>query len=69
MSTYLTQQELAVRWQISERTLEGWRSRQNNGPGWARIGRSVRYPLAAVEAFEHENLCTIVDYRNRRDAA
>lgn len=68
MTIYLTQAELADRWQISERTLEGWRYRQHNGPGWTRFGRAVRYPLHAVEAFEQESFCTIVHYRNRHAA-
>ncbi len=69
MKVYLTQEELAARWQISERTLEGWRYRQVIGPSWVRIGRSVRYPLQAVEKFEQENYCTIVSYRADRRAA
>jgi hypothetical protein len=68
MGAYLTQSELAARWLISERTLEGWRYRMDDGPGFTRFGRAVRYPLTAVEEFEAENFCTIVQHRNGRAA-
>ena len=59
MAVYLTQTELSSRWQISMRTLEGWRYRQDEGPNFVRIGRSVRYPLDEVERFERDHFCTI----------
>lgn len=51
---YLTQQDLATRWQISGRTLERWRAEQN-GPAWYEIVGSVRYRLADVEDFEERH--------------
>ena len=50
-SFFLTQAGLAIRWGISERTLEGWRW-QKKGPRFVRIGARVRYPLVEVERFE-----------------
>jgi hypothetical protein len=64
MAIYLTQIELSRRWRISTRTLEGWRYRQDNGPNFVRIGRSVRYPVDEIERFERENSCTIVSRRS-----
>ena len=63
MNIYLTQAELCGRWRISMRTLEGWRYRQDNGPSFVRIGRSVRYPVEQVEQFERENFCVITSHR------
>jgi hypothetical protein len=51
MADYLNQEEVAARWDISERTLEAWR-RQRRGPPYLRIGHRVRYRLADIEAFE-----------------
>lgn len=65
MHTYLTQRELAARWRISERTLEGWRFRGVTGPNFLRIGRSVRYPREAVDAFEQANLHEIIASQRR----
>lgn len=48
---FLTQIELAVRWNVSPRTLERWRS-ENVGPRHLKIGRVVRYRLDDVETFE-----------------
>lgn len=55
MTIYLTQIELSRRWQISPRTLEGWRYRQDNGPSFVRIGRSVRYPMEQIERSSGKN--------------
>jgi len=48
---YLTQQELALRWRISHRTLERWRWLKT-GPYFTKLGGKVRYSLADVEAYE-----------------
>ena len=50
-ATFLPQKALAKRWGLSSRTLERWR-RRKTGPDFVRIGRAVRYPLAAVEEYE-----------------
>jgi hypothetical protein len=51
----ITQNELAQRWEISEATLERWRS-QRKGPQFLRLGGQVRYPLVDVESYERERL-------------
>ena len=50
-----TQNELAQRWQVSESTLERWRS-QWTGPMFLRLGGQVRYRITDVEAFETQAL-------------
>jgi hypothetical protein len=59
MNTYLTTEELAARWggAVSVGTLANWRSK-GRGPAYQKLGAKVRYPLAAVMAFEAENLHT-----------
>ena len=51
----ISQNELAQRWQISEATLERWRS-QRKGPQFLRLGGQVRYRLVDVESYERERL-------------
>jgi hypothetical protein len=48
---FLTSRQLADRWQQAEGTLRRWRHRRV-GPTFSKIGGSVRYALADVEAFE-----------------
>jgi hypothetical protein len=50
---HLKQDELALRWNMSPRTLERWRW-LGQGPRYLKISGRVRYPLAVVEAFEAE---------------
>ena len=52
MKAWLDTETLAERWGIAPRTLERWRHERTDGPLFSRIGRSVRYALADVEAFE-----------------
>lgn len=47
----MTQAELAERWQISEATLERWRT-EAGGPLFLKLGNQVRYRAQDVEAFE-----------------
>ena len=56
----ISQNELAQRWQISEATLERWRS-QRKGPQYLRLGGQVRYRLADVEAYELEKMEVVSD--------
>jgi len=56
----ISQNELAQRWQISESTLERWRS-QRKGPQYLRLGGQVRYRLADVESYELERLEVVSD--------
>ncbi len=51
----MTQIELAERWQISEATLERWRT-EAGGPLFLKLGNQVRYRAQDVEAFETEML-------------
>ena len=51
----MTQTELAKRWQISEATLERWRT-EAGGPLFLKLGNQVRYRVRDVEAFESEVL-------------
>lgn len=57
-SGYLTPRELAARWRniVSLSTLDNWRSSQNRGPRFVKIGGRVLYPVAEVEAYEARNL-------------
>ena len=56
----ISQNELAKRWQVSEATLERWRS-QRKGPHFLRLGGQVRYRLADVEAYELEKMEVVFD--------
>ena len=51
----MTQTELAERWQISEASLERWRT-EAGGPIFLKLGAQVRYRVRDVEAFEAEVL-------------
>ena len=51
--TFFTTKELAHRWRISPRTLEGWRD-QGVGPRYVKIGSRVRYPIQAIERAERD---------------
>ena len=51
----MTQAELAERWQISEATLERWRT-EAGGPVFLKLGVQVRYRVRDVGAFETEVL-------------
>lgn len=48
---YLRAEELAERWDTTTKTLANWRSR-GQGPAYVKLGMSVRYALADVEAHE-----------------
>lgn len=49
---YVTQRQVCERWGISRGTLYRWRA-QGFAPEPVRLGpRTVRYPLAAILAFE-----------------
>lgn len=54
LSETLTKIELALRWKISTRTLERWRS-ENDGPVWMTLGGSIRYRLADVLSYEAQH--------------
>lgn len=52
---FLNQRDLALRWQISPKTLEAWRS-QRRGPAYLKIGGRVLYRLEDIEAWEAEQV-------------
>lgn len=49
--TRLSERGLARRWNVSQRTLQRWRS-DRRGPPWLRIGGVIRYALEDVLAYE-----------------
>lgn len=57
---FLTPLELAERWKVKGRTLEGWRY-HGKGPRFIVIGSRVRYPLEEVERFE--NAFNVAEWR------
>ena len=50
---HLNQLELSRRWNMSQRTLEHWRSRKL-GPPYLKIGGGVLYRLEDIERYEAE---------------
>ena len=53
MSTALSEVDLAVRWGMSPKTLQRWRTTKQ-GPEYLKLGKKVQYPLAAIEQFENQ---------------
>ena len=52
---HLNQKQLAVRWQVTEATLERWRS-DGVGPEYLKICGSVMYRLVDIEIFEDSSM-------------
>ena len=52
---HLNQRTLATRWDVSEATLERWRS-EGIGPIFLKILGQVRYRLSDILAFKAESL-------------
>ena len=52
---HMNQQQLAERWDVSEATLERWRS-DGIGPVFLKLQGRVLYRLEDVEAYERECL-------------
>ncbi len=48
---YLSEKELSIRWRISPRSLQRWRSK-GKGPAYTKMEYPVRYPLDGVETYE-----------------
>jgi len=59
-SDFLTDVQLAERWQLHRQTLIRWR-RAGCGPDFMRVEGRVLYPLAAVEQYEQANTTTLGD--------
>ena len=51
----MTQRELCNRWQVSEATLERWRS-EGIGPIYVKLGGQVRYRREDVLEYESSSL-------------
>jgi hypothetical protein len=47
---FISEGEVARRYGLRRRTLQGWRLR-GGGPAWVRAGRRVLYPVAGIEEF------------------
>ena len=54
---HLNQKQLAIRWDVSEATLERWRS-DGIGPVFLKLLVQVRYRLKDIEAFEESCLAS-----------
>lgn len=54
-NNYLTQAQLAERWQVAQSTLERWRS-EGLGPIYMKILGRVRYRLSDITDFEEDSL-------------
>lgn len=52
---HLKQKQLANRWDLSEATLERWRS-EGIGPVFLKLAGQVRYRLEDIEAYEESCL-------------
>ena len=52
---HLNQRQLAERWDLSEATLERWRS-EGIGPVFLKLQGQVRYRIEDIEAFEFDSL-------------
>jgi len=52
--TFLTDQQLAARWRVSVKTLRNARV-AGRLIGFVKIGRSVRYRLSEIVAYEQQN--------------
>ncbi len=52
---HLNQRQLADRWDLSEGTLERWRS-EGIGPIFLKLQGQVRYRIEDIEAFEADSL-------------
>ena len=52
---HLNQRQLAERWDLSEATLERWRS-EGIGPVFLKLQGQVRYRIEDIEAFEVDSL-------------
>ena len=50
---YLTPDQVAEHYQVSEATLKEWRYK-GTGPEYVRLGRHVRYPAKALEQWERD---------------
>lgn len=48
---YLTERQVALRFNVTQRTVQRWR-RVNEGPPYYRFAGTIRYLLSDIEAYE-----------------
>jgi hypothetical protein len=65
---WLSNQDLADRWDVPIKTIRSWRL-SGYGPPGARFGNHVRYSLAEVRAWEHEKAQEQRHHGNNRQLA
>jgi predicted DNA-binding transcriptional regulator AlpA len=65
---HLNQKQLATRWDISEATLERWRS-EGIGPKFLKLGGRVLYRQADIEVYEESCLASSTKSLNAARAA
>jgi len=53
LSTTLSETELAVRWGMSPKTLQRWRTTKQ-GPEYLKLGKKVQYSMAVIEQYENQ---------------
>lgn len=51
---FLTEKELAARWNLLPKTLKQWRW-YKKGPKYSKIGGSISYRTKDIEKYEEEN--------------
>lgn len=51
MSAFMSESELAARWEVSPKTLQRWRT-ERRGPPYLKFSKSVRYRRQGIEAYE-----------------
>ncbi len=61
-NTYLTQTQLAERWQVAESTIERWRS-EGIGPIYLKMMGRVRYRLTDITDLEEDSLRESTSHR------
>jgi len=62
---FLTPRQLAKRLQVDERTVRRWRI-EGGGPPFLKLGGSIRYRNADVEAWINDNRMEKTDGRKRQ---
>lgn len=72
---FLTPAQVEARWNkaVTTGTLANWRSKSKPGhlvgPAFQKFGSRVRYPLAAIEAYERANTVAANDSQGAAQAA
>lgn len=59
---HINQRQLAARWDMSEATLERWRS-EGIGPPYLKLTAAVRYRVVDIEAYEESCLLSSTSTR------